>query len=417
MAALALVFHFTIFSSSADVPKVDMTWSCGSGFPPCSTDTMGVCSPQPYLKMSSNQYNLTFTAPKAANYTCTITATASYFDYVSTPQTSEKIDIYLNNKKVGTTNDVWCPPGGFIGGTPCSSQCLANGCQTVIANGEYTCDCDNVCTNCCSSCGDCAPNVLIGSTKAFSGKEICFKIKNSLFSVTEDKRVVFGASDTATREYIQIRYRNAGGLNNLELRSGFCFACACTNWCGMERTTNRDNWPDAKADSTYKISISADGHEVTFSEVGGKTMYSWSTASVKAVYPSGLSPNRYCISGDGCSWNGHNYAFAPANTVEIVSCGGGGTEKLCGQECTPGVDTCQTGTCTSVSGTYKCYNCCGDGACQTALGEDAYSCLEDCGGGEDYCDDMNPYDNCKTNCQCPPNTVCQYSSGMCMPIY
>ncbi len=102
------------------LPRIEKNFTCASGFPPCSSDTLGICQPppQPYLKMDNNQYSFTFSAPKAANYTCAITATASYFDYQGTQQPNEKIDVYLNNKKVGTTSDNWCPPGGVPVGEP-----------------------------------------------------------------------------------------------------------------------------------------------------------------------------------------------------------------------------------------------------------------------------------------------------------
>ena len=118
--AISLAAAITLFYPSKEayaytLPKAEMTWSCGSGFPPCSTDSIGICQPppQPYLRVSSSdQRSLAFTAPKAANYSCTMTVTASYFDYQNTPQNNEKVDIYLNNKKVGSTPDIWCPPGG-----------------------------------------------------------------------------------------------------------------------------------------------------------------------------------------------------------------------------------------------------------------------------------------------------------------
>jgi hypothetical protein len=386
------------------VPEVDLTWYCSGGFPPCTTENMGICSPQPYLKMNNNQYSLTFTAPKAANYTCAITATASYFDYQTTPQYNEKVDVYLNSKKVGTTTDSWCPPGGFIPGTPCTSTCLANGCETVIKNGEYTCVCG--CTQCCSSCGDCGNNALKGGMQNWpSGQDtICFKIKNlASLQGAVDKAVVFGASSTGSREFIQIRYRTG---DTLEPRAGFCFACACTDWCGMGQT-GKD--PDAVQDAVYKIKIDANG-ELTFSHVGGRSTSLWMSDEVKAIYPDGLNPNKYCIPGNGCSWNGHNYVFAPANTIEITSCGGngGGTEKLCGQTCTPGVDTCKTGTCTNVDGVNKCYNCCGDDKCQAGIGENTGNCPEDC-----YCDEEDPDYNCNSECTCPQDMSCNKWSGRC----
>ncbi|MCK5017468.1 MAG: hypothetical protein KAS32_10410 [Candidatus Peribacteraceae bacterium] len=95
------------------MPKVEKEWTCSSGLSDVGECFQRDCMSEKQLIMWDNRpdYKLTFNAPMSGEYKCTITAITNYFDYSDIPQINEVTDVYLNEKKVGSTVDKWCPQG------------------------------------------------------------------------------------------------------------------------------------------------------------------------------------------------------------------------------------------------------------------------------------------------------------------
>ncbi len=104
------------------------------------------------------EYDLSFSAPQAGKYTCTITATTAHFEHrLESPQYNEKTGVYLNGELVGTTEDPWCPAkpgGGGDGGDRCAGKgkkcCEGEWCAQY---GEDVAAC-HLDPNCCFIYGD-----------------------------------------------------------------------------------------------------------------------------------------------------------------------------------------------------------------------------------------------------------------------
>jgi hypothetical protein len=101
------------FAGSEEMPKINQQWTCGNGFQGCTAvSTQDICTPDPYLPMNYNTYNINLQAPAEGNYSCEIRVVSNHFDYSGTQENDERTDVYLNGKLVGTTSDLRCPPGG-----------------------------------------------------------------------------------------------------------------------------------------------------------------------------------------------------------------------------------------------------------------------------------------------------------------
>jgi hypothetical protein len=116
-------------SCSSSAAVYQKKWDCTNGFSNCYTPA---CGGGAQLRVSSNVYEFPFTVPQAGNYHCSISVVANHFDYISTQETNEVVDVKLNGNAVGTTTDSWCPPGS--GGSPTCSDNIPDS-KGMITNG------------------------------------------------------------------------------------------------------------------------------------------------------------------------------------------------------------------------------------------------------------------------------------------
>ncbi len=101
---VALCVYPLTAEAQGTLPTFEKIWSCANGgLSGCAEN----CGGTKYEK----NIDLSFSAPEAGYYTCTITATANLFNYANgVEEVAEYSDVYLNGAKVGTTEDAWCPP-------------------------------------------------------------------------------------------------------------------------------------------------------------------------------------------------------------------------------------------------------------------------------------------------------------------
>ena len=333
MAAVFLVFISCVFISisfslvtlvSAAV-KIEKTWDCSSGFS-CGSNTVGLCTStlKPYLSMFNNQYSFSLAVDKPGAYTCTVKVTANHFDFPDgkTDEPNEVTDVSLNGKLVGKTEDKWCQPGSVACANPnvCTS-CLSYGCAQ-----KYNGDCPDGCSCSCKTPTETgnSMNALRSSSGTFSNK-LCFKIKdlNALINSAhmDGEGAVIAFSSPNNRQYFAIIHGING--NMLFHRFGFCFACSCTNWCGV----GGGGTLTARTDVTYTIEKTG-AFTMTFSDGTNTLIYNAANdidngGTIQTKFPNGVELSSYC-SGSGCAWNGHSFfPFTDGNAaIEIVACGG-----------------------------------------------------------------------------------------------
>ncbi|MCX6817839.1 MAG: hypothetical protein NTU57_03200 [Candidatus Aenigmarchaeota archaeon] len=175
-AALLTTALMPANSRASATTTIDKTFTCSDGFTSGCFKTG--CMAERQLKMSNNQYTLAFTAPKAGDYMCTITAVTNHFDFPEGgSETSEVTDVSLNGIKIGSTVDSWCPPGGTT--NPPMPKCDLN--IECCGPRASTLDCNRYpessvsCTEPKLLCDD-DPMSLAAITS--SGKEITMSLEN-----------------------------------------------------------------------------------------------------------------------------------------------------------------------------------------------------------------------------------------------
>jgi len=336
-------------SSVPDQRKIDVTFACGSGFSGCSTGSYGICSPQPYLPMSNNQYTFNFNAPKAGAYTCKITATENHFDYPEggPQELNEVTEISLNSKVVGKTVDSLCPPGGV----PCAKPIVCDCSSSTGCTQKYKGDCMDGCNCPCQSYeSSWGTDVLYGGKQNFQDR-VCFKITSLSELATQATNygrsgeiALVGLSSTTDRQLFEIVY----GGGKVFTRFLYCFNCPCSNWCGVPvqslEAVEGHAYKIEKSGANMIFSDTTAGRSVTLSPGGDVT----SKGYIQANF------DRYCMLA-GCSTFGpspYSHPFFPfinqPGAIELSS------------DCTGGAPTCnKNGVCDGLENTQNCkYDCC-----------------------------------------------------------
>ncbi|MCK5022933.1 MAG: hypothetical protein KAS04_02055 [Candidatus Aenigmarchaeota archaeon] len=287
---------FTTPTSSYDMPKVEKEWTCTNGgfsSDHCYSESCAYNVFHIWSKTGDQVFN--FDAPRAGEYECTIEVVANHFDYKSDapPQINERVDVFLNNEQVGTTEDKWCPPDNDINPPPNVECESGDNCVYVDAgtdvNGFFT----------------------AGNVKSFSGSSVCFKVDNvdALYQAmldrnggtedAKDKQFVFGLGGVDNYHHFAAfyRYMKPGGMYNkmhlMEMDTGFNYdGNDRYGWCYL----TKDGGPggrglELKQGCVYKIDISLFGVTVS----GGKDDITFTDGCNRyLVYPSGLDLNLYC---------------------------------------------------------------------------------------------------------------------------
>ncbi|MCX6817837.1 MAG: hypothetical protein NTU57_03190 [Candidatus Aenigmarchaeota archaeon] len=367
MAAVFLVFISCVlitisFSSITQVSaavNIEKTWDCSSGFS-CGSNTMGLCTStlKPYLSMFNNQYSFSLAVEKPGAYTCTVKVTANHFDFPDgkTDEPNEVTDVSLNGITIGSTVDSWCQPGSV----PCVNPDVCTTCLSYGCTQKYNGDCPDGCRCPCktpSESGN-SMNALQSSSGSFGGS-ICFNIKNLNALINSAHRdgegAVIAFSSPNNRQYFAIIHGIGGSI--LFHRFGFCFACSCTNWCGVGGAGTIT----AREGVTYKIQKTGP-YTLAFSD--GTTTLTYNAANdndngatIQQKFRNGIELSQYCV-GSGCAWNGHPFfPFVDGNAaIEIVDCSIG-------------------------------VICDNDGTCD--VGENPVNCPNDCGGNDGECKNMD----------------------------
>ena len=435
------------------------TWNCNNGFSCVNTPTLSPspCVVQPYLPINNTQYTFTFNA-QPGNYSCNITLTANHFDFTnSMPEYQEITDVYLNDIKIGTTQDSFCPPGQYEinggGGGGCSNNVPA--------------DVGSIREGC---------NFLSGMdyNKFCKKGYIKFKITNppdsrELDDISNENResLLFALGNTNNRNLVLARLQvDNSGRYVIKIGGGACYecwsCCYCVNimgdaYCGSE--VYRDNSPSYDINKDYKISWNGYSGEVCIQKEGE------SEVCFNKNIPIEFAFNSYCEAPDCVTLDHKSYKggergpssaiveltdFVCEDTISQAppSCyinnqpvgmtlgqgknctsvggGGGGGEcnktKNCGESCTiiDNCDPCKEGSCISVNNVWRCFNCCGDGVCQN--NEDYNNCPADCcPEGEINCNgECCPLSNCCNGKCCGTNEHCCICSDPslsgCAPI-
>ncbi|MFH1237735.1 MAG: hypothetical protein V1648_05030 [Candidatus Aenigmatarchaeota archaeon] len=344
-------------ASAQSTVTIDKTFACGSGFS-CRSDTLGLCQStlQPYLKMFNNQYSFTLPVDKPGDYKCTVKVTANHFDFPEgkTDEPNEVTDVSLNGVKVGSTTDSWCLPGSVPCTKPkiCSEKCLSVGCIQGYKGDCPDCSCP------CRDTGEAGGAFLGGSGAkvfAFNGK-VCFKISQKLIDdyTWLDKGTVIGIYNPVNRQTIHVVYRGCYNTpmykNKIEIGAGFCFACSCTNWCGLDSPGISFT---GNADAIYTVEAANGSYSVTarmkMPNVAEKIQKLFVTSSdknnLKSLYPSGFNLNKYCLNCCSqhatpvCEGGTGGYMKLPSSLVTIIPCDSSAC-KTVGETCSGNSDCC-----------------------------------------------------------------------------
>jgi hypothetical protein len=380
-------------ASDAMPPKVDLTFSCGSGFGGygCSTGSYGICSPQPYLPMNNNQYTLKFNAPMAAAYKCTIKVTTNHFDYDGQPETNEVTEVSLNDKTVGKTDDTLCPPGGIV--------IPPDLCNQQYGDNVYACNLDSACSwqNGGPGCGTvenceelnnqwhCELRVCYWKG---SGTVPCRGLRDEGTDWKYPSDPYHPCSQWDGKESQCNDYScHPGILCCYDSAAGKCNLDYCPVWYKTRVEWKYDEWS-----AKYSLDAAQAEDELKAHCEGGTVK----DVDNYFVIPSGwcqwdsgwdIRPNNFdfpcrCASGydrtnpnSYINRNGNCQIIPPAN-------------KECGEACTSDSE-CKSGSCVNL----KCYDCCGDGVCQPDRGENHDNCPESSGKDcrwcfkDSYCDE------------------------------
>jgi hypothetical protein len=391
------------------------TFTCASGFPSGGCYKKD-CMAEYGLNMNNNQYTLKFNAPRAADYKCTITAVTNDFSFncgsppynPSVAEPNEKTQVILNDKVVGTTDDSYCNTVSECVHPPCVNNVPSD----VGGLSNPTCFSGYSDSKFCKS----------GSVEFKIGNLIPDELNDARAGEGEDVRyVIFDMSNTRSRVYSGVSFVYFPDIDNYVVKTGVgtceeCSCCPCSEgairdgWCGEGIT--RGNSPTLEGNKKYKITWNSDAHSICIKKEGDDER------CLVLAMPLSFEFNSYCL-GNECQgktqwhnvWaqkftnmpvtlesftcNSDVYSASqscPGFSNGVVyngNCGGGSTLKACGASCT--IDSqCQSGTCTN----YICYNCCGDGVCQTVRGETGANCRKDCGSDRD-CDNDDDCDDCE----------------------
>ncbi|MCK5023191.1 MAG: hypothetical protein KAS04_03390 [Candidatus Aenigmarchaeota archaeon] len=156
LSMVLTVLSITPTTSSYDLPKIEKEWTCtNGGFSSAHCYTQDCAYNVFHVMEREGDQIFNFDAPMAGEYECTIEVVGNHFGYKpdTSPQLNERADVFLNNEKVGTTEDPWCDPdpgGTIIGGvvgcvtSPKASSVDKHNCSDTIYYGKYFCDDDRM---------------------------------------------------------------------------------------------------------------------------------------------------------------------------------------------------------------------------------------------------------------------------------
>ena len=113
---------------------ISKTWTCSSGLT-CDYQ----CNGNPYQKMwegsaATKEYSYSFSASLGSGYTCTVKVKTCCFD---DGETNEVSDVYINDNKIGTTQDECCPENCGLGGLQVMGNWFLKDGKPIYLSGVY----------------------------------------------------------------------------------------------------------------------------------------------------------------------------------------------------------------------------------------------------------------------------------------
>ncbi|MFC2143997.1 hypothetical protein ACFLQO_01375, partial [Candidatus Aenigmatarchaeota archaeon] len=297
LATVAILLLVTLpLASAADVSK---EWICGSGMT-CISDSCGT-----YKKIANNDYSFNFAATPGT-YTCEVEVRNCCYGFIGTvPEKNEYADIYLNNERVGLTEDLFC---NTVIDDPPEEPCVSAACPY--------------------GCG--SPNAGGGDIVTGGGGGYCDDDPNDLGNLGSSAVIVIDMTGCGTGSKVFIR-KNIDGKSHLP-------RCQTWDWTDTDCPTKLNELPSLVEDEIVHIQDCTKDVKRILVGSGSYTVGSWTPSPGSEIkycvtYSGGVPPTEPCRDDNG---NGDDECYDPADC--------GNKEVCCKNECVYGecciIDDC-----------------------------------------------------------------------------